>query len=78
MSLDILNDNVLLCILVKNCGDPGNVPYSTKAGTYFVNDTVTYTCVTGFETLQGQPSGTTYCGFDTIWTTLPNCTCKTL
>ena len=58
--------------VVKYCDNPGNVTNSNQTGGYHFNDTVSYTCVLGFEMTSGDPELT--CQADATWSgTLPIC-----
>ena len=58
----------MLFITVKSCGDPGDIQHATKAGHYNYQDTVTYSCITGYERTSGDGART--CQEDKTWSGL--------
>ena len=56
-----------------SCGDPGNVTYATKTGSYMYGDIVNYTCNHGYTLTYGNQ--TRECQSDGSWTGIqPKCT----
>ena len=66
---------MLLCSAGLSCGDPGEIYGGSKTGRLFYEDTVTYTCLPGYNMIRGDANLS--CQADQTWKGIkPTCASK--